>query len=201
MSPDPGTLADSGHLVPTPSLKPILAAPGPQGSFSPQGSLNLPWRADPTLHFRHMNHHGLPTTVSLCTWLHYSRHSRLEDEAANIYLVGFRNVPQIHLQGHWIGQLQFLFILPHSLQSSPLLTGSHYTARLTQSGPCSESFPSQEEPPSHSLQNQRPSCSGNNEIRFEMQIKPPRVIISHRSEWPSSKNLQTINAGGSVEKR
>ena len=48
MSPDLGTLADSGHLVPTPSLKPILAAPGPQGSFSPQGSLNLPWRADPT---------------------------------------------------------------------------------------------------------------------------------------------------------
>ena len=25
------------------------------------------------------------------------------------------------------------------------------------------------------------------------------VIISHQSEWPSSKNLQTINAGGGVE--
>jgi len=27
------------------------------------------------------------------------------------------------------------------------------------------------------------------------------VITSHRSEWPSSKNLQTINAGERVEKR
>ena len=27
------------------------------------------------------------------------------------------------------------------------------------------------------------------------------VITSHRSEWPSSKNLQTINAGEGVEKR
>ena len=26
-------------------------------------------------------------------------------------------------------------------------------------------------------------------------------ITSHRSEWPSSKNLQTINAGEGVEKR
>ena len=26
-------------------------------------------------------------------------------------------------------------------------------------------------------------------------------IISHQSEWPSSKNLQTINAGEGVEKR
>ena len=25
--------------------------------------------------------------------------------------------------------------------------------------------------------------------------------MSHRSEWPSSKNLQTINAGERVEKR
>ena len=33
----------------------------------------------------------------------------------------------------------------------------------------------------------------------EMQIKT--TITSHQSEWPSSKNLQTINAGDSVEKR
>ena len=26
-------------------------------------------------------------------------------------------------------------------------------------------------------------------------------IISHRSEWPSSKNLETINAGEGVEER
>ena len=27
------------------------------------------------------------------------------------------------------------------------------------------------------------------------------VITSHQSEWPSSRNLQTINAGEGVEKR
>ena len=32
----------------------------------------------------------------------------------------------------------------------------------------------------------------------EMQIK---TITSHQSEWPSSKSLQTINAGEGVEKR
>ena len=31
--------------------------------------------------------------------------------------------------------------------------------------------------------------------------KPQRGIISHQSEWPSSKNLQTINAREGVEKR
>ena len=35
----------------------------------------------------------------------------------------------------------------------------------------------------------------------EMQIKTTVSITSHRSEWPSSKNLQTINAGEGVEKR
>ena len=34
-----------------------------------------------------------------------------------------------------------------------------------------------------------------------MQIKLQRGITSHQSEWPSSKNLQTINAGEGVEKR
>ena len=39
-------------------------------------------------------------------------------------------------------------------------------------------------------------------IITEMQIKSTmRYITSHRSEWPSSKSLQTINAGESVEKR
>ena len=33
----------------------------------------------------------------------------------------------------------------------------------------------------------------------EMQIKT--TIISHQSEWPSSKNLETITAGEGVEKR
>ena len=28
-----------------------------------------------------------------------------------------------------------------------------------------------------------------------------KVITSHGSEWPSTKSLQTINAGGGVEKR
>ena len=31
--------------------------------------------------------------------------------------------------------------------------------------------------------------------------KPQRDITSHRSEWPSSKSLQTINTGEGVEKR
>ena len=34
-----------------------------------------------------------------------------------------------------------------------------------------------------------------------MQIKTTMGITSHWSEWPSSKNLQTINAGEGVEKR
>ena len=34
-----------------------------------------------------------------------------------------------------------------------------------------------------------------------MQIKPQWGITSHRSEWPSSKNVQTIHAGEGVEKR
>ena len=35
----------------------------------------------------------------------------------------------------------------------------------------------------------------------EMQIKTTWYITSHQSEWPSSKSLQTINAGEVVEKR
>ena len=35
----------------------------------------------------------------------------------------------------------------------------------------------------------------------EMQIKTTVDITSHWSEWPSSKSLQTINAGEGVEKR
>ena len=36
----------------------------------------------------------------------------------------------------------------------------------------------------------------------EMQIKTTmRYIISHQSEWPSSKSLQTINAGEGVDKK
>ena len=31
--------------------------------------------------------------------------------------------------------------------------------------------------------------------------KLKRIITSHQSQWPSSKNLQTINAGEGVEKR
>ena len=34
-----------------------------------------------------------------------------------------------------------------------------------------------------------------------MQIKLQWDITSPQSEWPSSKNLQTINAGEDVEKR
>ena len=43
-------------------------------------------------------------------------------------------------------------------------------------------------------------CSTSLIIR-EMQIKTQWGITSHESEWPSSKNLQTINAGEGVEKR
>ena len=35
----------------------------------------------------------------------------------------------------------------------------------------------------------------------EMQIKTTVDITSHWSEWPSSKSLQTVNAGESVEKK
>ena len=35
----------------------------------------------------------------------------------------------------------------------------------------------------------------------EMQIKTTGDITSHWSEWPSSKSLQTIDAGEDVEKR
>ena len=43
-------------------------------------------------------------------------------------------------------------------------------------------------------------CSTSLIIR-EMQIKLQWDITSHQSEWPSSKSLQTINAGEGVEKR
>ena len=44
-------------------------------------------------------------------------------------------------------------------------------------------------------------CSTSLIIR-EMQIKATiRCIISHQSEWPSSKNLWTTNDGDGVEKR
>ena len=35
----------------------------------------------------------------------------------------------------------------------------------------------------------------------EMEIRTTMRYSSHRSEWPSSKNLQTINVGEVVEKR
>ena len=38
-------------------------------------------------------------------------------------------------------------------------------------------------------------------ILREMKIKTTMRYPSHQSEWPSSKNLQTINAGEGVEKR
>ena len=41
-------------------------------------------------------------------------------------------------------------------------------------------------------------CSTSLIIR-EMQIKTA-IFTSHQSEWPSSKNLQTINAGEGAEK-
>ena len=41
-------------------------------------------------------------------------------------------------------------------------------------------------------------CSISLIIR-EIQVKT--TITSHQSEWPSPKNLQTINAGEGVEKR
>ena len=43
-------------------------------------------------------------------------------------------------------------------------------------------------------------CSTSLIIR-EIQIKTTIGITSHWSKWPSSKNLQTINAGEGVEKR
>ena len=43
-------------------------------------------------------------------------------------------------------------------------------------------------------------CSTSLIIR-EMQSKLQWDITSHQSEWPSSQNLQTINAGEGVEKR
>ena len=43
-------------------------------------------------------------------------------------------------------------------------------------------------------------CSTSIIIR-EMQIKTTRAINCHQSEWPSSRSLQTINAGEGVEKR
>ena len=43
-------------------------------------------------------------------------------------------------------------------------------------------------------------CSTSLILR-EMQIKTTMSITSHQSDWPSSKNLQTINTGEGVEKR
>ena len=35
----------------------------------------------------------------------------------------------------------------------------------------------------------------------EMQIKTPMSTNLHQPEWPSSKSLQTVNAGEGVEKK
>ena len=43
-------------------------------------------------------------------------------------------------------------------------------------------------------------CSTSLIIR-EIKSKPQCDIISHQSEWTSSKNLETINSGEAVEKR
>ena len=43
-------------------------------------------------------------------------------------------------------------------------------------------------------------CSISLIIR-EMQIRTTMSITLHQSEWPSSKTLQTINAGEGIEKR
>ena len=40
----------------------------------------------------------------------------------------------------------------------------------------------------------------NNTQFREMQTKTRIIIISHQSEWPSSKSLQAINAEECVEK-
>ena len=44
-------------------------------------------------------------------------------------------------------------------------------------------------------------CSTSLIIREKHKSKSQCGIISHRSEWPLSKSLQTINAGEDVEKR
>ena len=44
-------------------------------------------------------------------------------------------------------------------------------------------------------------CSTSRIIREKCKSKLQRGITSHWSEWSSSKSLQTINAGESVEKR
>ena len=44
-------------------------------------------------------------------------------------------------------------------------------------------------------------CSTSRIIREKCKSKLQRGITSHWSEWPSSKSLQTINAGKDVEKR